>query len=221
MTRRTRAIAGAHAPILDLAITRDHLLLFADGCTGITDHNRDSKITWLSGGMTRHGQVVDAYDDDDSVVVSVADEGLEQWTVTPTANVVRRRRVDGTPQPFVRINEEFAGSPHQYLYGVGGDDATAFGGTTLYKHDAVAGTREDRDFGEGRQAGEFLFVVDPDRNFDEDGGWLLGLVHDETTTTTSLVVLDAADVTGPVVASVRLPRRLPSGLRGLWLPSPT
>ena len=92
--------------------------------------------------------------------------------------------------------------------------------TTLFKHDLAAGTREDRTFGESRHAGEFLYVVDPERHASEDGGWLLGLVHDNATERLQLVVLDAADVTGPIVASVHLPRRITHPARGLWSPSP-
>ena len=92
--------------------------------------------------------------------------------------------------------------------------------TTLFKHDLIAGSRADRAFGDGRQAGEFLFAVDPARHVDEDGGWLLGVVDDNATERSSLVVLDAADVTGPIVASIHLPRRISHPLRGLWIPSP-
>ena len=148
-------------------------------------------------------------------------EGLEQWTATTSAATVDRTVLDATPQQPSRLNEQATGSTHRYLYGVGGDRKTAaFADTTLFKHDLAAGTREDRVFGESRHAGEFLYVVDPERHASEDGGWLVGLVHDNATDDSSVVVLDAADVTGPIVARVHLPRRITHSLRGLWSPSP-
>jgi carotenoid cleavage dioxygenase-like enzyme len=94
-----------------------------------------------------------------------------------------------------------------------------FDGTVVFKHDLITGTRAHHDFGTGRHPGELLFVADPQRRTREDGGWLIGLVHDQTTSRTSLVVLDAADLTSRL-AAVPLPRRVPYGLHGLWVPNP-
>ena len=47
-------------------------------------------------------------------------------------------------------------------------------------------------------------------------GWLLTIVSDRAGTGSDLVVLDAADLAP--VASVRLPRRVPAGFHGTWLP---
>ncbi len=46
----------------------------------------------------------------------------------------------------------------------------------------------------------------------------MSVVHDATTDRGELVVLDAADVTGAPVARVHLPRRVPFGFHGNWIP---
>jgi carotenoid cleavage dioxygenase len=124
--------------------------------------------------------------------------------------------LDATPQRFGRINPRLAVSHHRFVYTVGTANDLSFDGTSVHKHDLTGAGRESHDFGAGRCPGEFLFVEDPERTTTEDGGWLLGLVHD-VGEHTSLVVLDAADVTAPPVATVTIPRRVPFGLHGLWI----
>lgn len=220
MTRQTHSIDNAPAPVLDLAITRDRLVLLADGFVGITDLERVRPLVWLASRRTQPGRIAGAYDDGEVAVVHLALGGLEQWIVSGSAATLDRSILDATRQQPSRLNEQAIGAAHRYLYSVGGDQATASSGdTTVFKHDLSRASREDRVFAEGRQIGEFLFVADPPRHAREDGGWLLGPVHDTATDRSRLVVLDAADITGPIVASVDLPRPITRSLRGLWSPS--
>lgn len=75
----------------------------------------------------------------------------------------------------------------------------------------------NHDFGTGRHPGEMLFVTDPERSSEEDGGWLLGLVHDDALDRTSLVVLDAQRVGDAPIAQINVPRRIPYGFHGTWV----
>jgi carotenoid cleavage dioxygenase-like enzyme len=144
---------------------------------------------------------------------------LERWTIDPAAGKVRQELLDDTPQELGRINETWLGARHQYGYTIAfGRDLTAYDDTRVFKHDLVAGTRQAHDFGPHRHPGEFLFVADPTRAHAEDGGWLLGLVHDDAQGRTSLIILDAQDVTAPAMAQVHLPRRVPYGFHGTWIP---
>ena len=52
----------------------------------------------------------------------------------------------------------------------------------------------------------------------EDDGWVLTIVHDETTGTSALNIADAGDFAAPPVARVHLPRRVPYGAHGNWVP---
>ena len=49
-------------------------------------------------------------------------------------------------------------------------------------------------------------------------GWLVTFVYDATTDRSDLVILDAEDLTRPPVATIHLPRRVPYGFHGNWLP---
>jgi carotenoid cleavage dioxygenase len=145
---------------------------------------------------------------------------LERWTIDPTAGVVKPEMLDDAPQEFCRVNESLLGTRHRYGYtiatGMGAQDSV-FSNTKIYKRDFAKGAREDHDFGAGRHAGEFVFVADPDRADAEDGGWLMGLVHDDNTDHSELVVLDAQDFAGAPVSTVTLPRRVPYGFHGNWI----
>ncbi len=90
------------------------------------------------------------------------------------------------------------------------------GATRLYKHDLESGER--REFGPGRELGEFVFVSASEAAT-EDEGWLLGLVIIDTRTdTTDLVILDARTFEAQPVAVVHLPHRVPPGFHGKWFP---
>ena len=85
------------------------------------------------------------------------------------------------------------------------------------KHDLATGESVAYDLGEGRSAGEFVFVPDRD-DAGEDEGWLMGYVYDAGTDRSALWVLDAHDFGAAPQAVVHLPRRVPYGFHGNWIP---
>ena len=139
---------------------------------------------------------------------------LERWTVDPIAGKVLEERLDDHGQEFPRVDERMVGRPHRYGYAanVGFD----FAHGPLLKHDLHAGTTEVHDFGEAHMTGEAVFVPRAD-DAAEDDGWLLSIVYDATTDTSSLVVLEAQDFTASPVATVALPQRVPFGFHGNWV----
>ncbi len=145
---------------------------------------------------------------------------LERWTLDVAAGVCKQELLDPTGQEFCRINESMLGVEHRFGYTIGtglGDDRMPYAATRIFKHDFSTRTRDDHEFGAGRHPGEFVFVADPDRAGAEDGGWCMGLVHDDATDRSSLVILDAQDFAGDAVATVELPRRVPYGFHGNWV----
>jgi carotenoid cleavage dioxygenase len=147
--------------------------------------------------------------------------GLERWTIDPAAGTVGRRTIDATPQEFPRPDERFFGRDYRHAWSVAlpeSEVAGFMGASCLIAHDLVAGTRTVRDFGKGKLPGEFVFVPSVD-DAPEGDGWLMGLVIDSVADTTALVVLDAADITAPPVATVHLPHRIPPGFHGNWIPA--
>jgi carotenoid cleavage oxygenase len=146
------------------------------------------------------------------------DMRLERWTVDLATNQLRADTIDDTPQEFSRINESRLGSLHRYGYFLEADGPTGpYGSDRVFKHDLAQRTRQEHAFGAGRNPGEFVFVSDPDRSGDEDGGWLMGLVYDAAADRSELVILDAQDFAGDEIATVTMPRRIPYGFHGNWV----
>ncbi|HCJ81154.1 MAG TPA: hypothetical protein DHV50_06565 [Erythrobacter sp.] len=84
----------------------------------------------------------------------------------------------------------------------------------LYRHDLATGERVQRDFGEGRIPGEFVFVPrTPDAA--EGDGWMMGYVIDRNRQTSALEILDA--MTLGVVGTVEIPHLIPPGFHGNWI----
>ncbi len=219
LTRTSRAITDAPADIHDIAITPDRLVMLGEGVTGVTVRAHHQPITWMPTATTPRDRVINAYDDGDAVVVDVAGSTLQRWTLDPSKRHVDHAVIDDAAPGFARINDESRGARHRYVYAAGGGPTVPYATTAVHKHDLRRRTRERHDFGAGRNPGEFLFVRDPARSVDEDGGWLIGLLHDINTSRTDLIVLDAADVPGPPLAAVHIPRRVPYGGRGIWIAS--
>jgi carotenoid cleavage dioxygenase len=180
---------------------------------------------------------LNAYDDGDSVVVDLvvhprafddAEHGdpaqgqstLQRWTVGPES--FTRQIIDDRGQEFPRADERLATERHRYGYVVGADVDDLAGGpvdkeVSLLKHDVQAGTSTEHDFGAGRVPGEFVFVPASD-TAGEDEGWVMGYVHDHTTGTAALEILDATDMAAAPVATVEIPARIPVGFHGNWIP---
>ena len=71
--------------------------------------------------------------------------------------------------------------------------------------------------GPGRFGGEGVFVSRPDATA-EDDGWLITYVFDQTSDTSEMVVIDTLAFDDEPVARVLIPKRIPYGFHGTWLP---
>ncbi|HEY7800956.1 MAG TPA: carotenoid oxygenase family protein [Hyphomonadaceae bacterium] len=145
---------------------------------------------------------------------------FERLTIDPVARRVTRKVIDQAPQEFPRPDERLIGKPYRYAYCVAlPDDARSSfqSATRIFKHDLSAGTRQVRDFGEGRMPGEFVFIP-KHASSAEDEGWLMGYVVDRQNDTTDFVILDAQDFTGKPQATVTIPHRIPPGFHGNFIP---
>ncbi|HYW77258.1 MAG TPA: carotenoid oxygenase family protein [Gammaproteobacteria bacterium] len=152
------------------------------------------------------------------------DEGtptLERWTLDPASNSVKEERLDDRGQEFPRVDERVVGRNHRYGYTVGAasehDPRRASHQGCVIKHDFAHHSAEVRYLGRAAEAGEPIFIP---RSTDaaEDDGWVLTLVYDPTRHASDLLILNAADFRGEPQAVVHLPRRVPFGFHGNWLP---
>ena len=206
-TRITVPVPDAPGPLQDLLVTRDHFVLLGEGFVGVTDRTGQARARWADVALPG---AVAALDLGGDVVVLTASRSLVRWTFD--AGSPRRDVLDDTPQRFGTTNQRVSDPTHVWT-------VAAAGGTEVYRHDLRTGVRTAHDLGAGRHPGAMTFVPDPTRLHREDGGWLLGFAHDDTRNETDLIVLDAAAIHHPPVATVRIPRRIPYGLHGTWIPT--
>jgi carotenoid cleavage oxygenase len=144
---------------------------------------------------------------------------LERWHLDGHGGAVKEERLDDRGQEFPRVDERRVGLPHRYGYAVavGESDGIVGAETRLLCHDFDRGTSVARSFGPGSTVGEAVFVP-REAGAGESDGWLLLLVHDAATDTSALHILNADDVAGEAQAVVHLPRRVPAGFHGNWVP---
>lgn len=122
---------------------------------------------------------------------------------------------------FPRISRLRQGLSYRYGYSIAGsgtpaqdaDSPTAF--TQLVKHDRETGNAATLQLAAGQAADEALFVPDPAAK-NEDDGWLLAYVFDHADNRSQLLVADAT--TMKEVARVKLPKRVPHGFHGEFVP---
>ncbi len=121
---------------------------------------------------------------------------------------------------FPRVADAVVGRANRYGYiAFVADSTDDFGDfDAVAKYDHRAGVASQYVYGPGRTTGEVVFAADPDGS-GEDDGWLLSFVHDATTDLSDLVVLDARDPAAGPVAAVHMPRRVPFGFHGSWMPT--
>lgn len=197
-----------------------------------------TEVRWMDIEPVFALHVLNAYDDDDSVVLDVVRYDacfdtapgeaisstlptLARWTLDPTTGRVGERRLDDTPVELPRVDPAVAGRPHRIGYCTRlGPDPAHPDQRGLVKYDVQRDESTSFDPGEHRSPGEPVFVRAVDGRA-EDEGWVLSLVFDAARGASDLVILDGTAFAGPPVATVHLPARVPHGFHGSWVPTDT
>ncbi|MCU1460086.1 MAG: carotenoid cleavage dioxygenase [Acidimicrobiales bacterium] len=199
---------------------------------GVMDRDDDTgAVRWFDVEPCYVYHPLNAYDDGERIVLDVVrhpkmfdtdrhgpNEGaptFDRWTVDLTAGKVLEERLDDRGQEFPRVDERVVGRRHRYGY-ASGFEAGILNSGVVYKHDLVSGASEQRSFGAGHAADEFVFVPASGAAA-EDDGVLMGFVYDVAADRSALEVLDAQTLES--VATVALPTRVPHGFHGSWIPT--
>jgi carotenoid cleavage dioxygenase len=128
---------------------------------------------------------------------------------------------DPTPVDFPRIDERRTGLRHRFGFFAavtrGDGRPHGIGFDTLVRADLRGSAIVAHRFPDGVLVGEPQFVPRRDSTAEGDG-WVLALTYDIPHDRSELVVIDATDFAAPPRAVVKLPRRVPAGLHGTWLP---
>jgi carotenoid cleavage dioxygenase len=146
---------------------------------------------------------------------------LTRWTIdlAGPANRAMREPIDDLPSEMPRVDDRFAGLPYRhgwYLANVRGAEAAAF--NALAHIDLKTGKREVRTLAPGDTADEPIFVPrSPDAA--EGDGYVIALVYRAASNTSELLILHAQDIAGEPAAVVKVPRRVPAGFHGNFVPA--
>lgn len=130
---------------------------------------------------------------------------------------------------FPRVNESYMGRKQRYVYGTILDSIAKV--TGIIKFDLHAEPEDGKtklevggniqglfDLGPGRFGSEAVFVPrEPGITAEEDDGYLIFFVHDESTGKSAVNVIDAKTMSADPVAVVELPKRVPYGFHAFFV----
>jgi carotenoid cleavage dioxygenase-like enzyme len=192
-------------------------------------------VRWIEIAPCFIQHVVNAYDADATTVVldavrysryfRLGEEGstfedpppgvLWRYVIDLERGTVAERQIADIAIELPRINEGRTGRPYRFIYAAEQPTNTEIRGVVRF--DIESGSVQRYRVPEGDQNSEPVFVARPGSCV-EDDGWLLVCVYRQATDTSDLVILDGTNIESAPIATVRLPRRIPAGFHGAWLP---
>lgn len=134
---------------------------------------------------------------------------LRRWSIDTRSGRVAESDLDNHPCDFPSVLPD--GRRVVVTRPTGSNYTVARGVSAI---DMTTGASQDHDFGPGRFGGEMISLGEVDGQ-----ALVAGFVHDASRDAAELLVLDADDLAGRPVATLRVPVRVPYGLHGAWLPA--
>jgi carotenoid cleavage dioxygenase len=146
---------------------------------------------------------------------------LARWTIDLAGDTNRAtcERIDDLNLEMPRVDERFAGLPYRHgwcMANVGADDPMLH--NAIAHIDLKSGTHAVRMLGPGDVAGEPVFVP-RSPSAPEGDGYLIALVYRAASHTSELLILHAQDVAAEPAAVLKLPRHVPPGVHGNFVPA--
>ncbi|MGI8331714.1 carotenoid oxygenase family protein [Actinomadura scrupuli] len=143
---------------------------------------------------------------------------LHRWTLDPATGTAAEQALDDRGVEFPTVDDAQVGRAGRYLYAVAGTEPKTTSKSAIIKYDTVGGTVRGYELDADTTVGEAVFVPAASGPRDEDEGWLISIATRRDGSASQLLVLAASDVTAGPVATVDLPRGVPTGFHGSWLP---
>ncbi|PKI76539.1 hypothetical protein CRG98_003090 [Punica granatum] len=147
---------------------------------------------------------------------------VEKVTINLKTGFVSRQPLSARNLDFGVINPRYTARRNRFVYAAVGDPMPKVSG--VVKLDVTNADRKEcivasRMFDPGCFGGEPFFVArEPDNpEAEEDDGYVVSYIHDENTGESRFLVMDAKSPELEVVASVKLPQRVPYGFHGLFI----
>ena len=139
---------------------------------------------------------------------------LHRWRMNMVTGECSEESLTDSITEFGMINAQRGGRPHRYTYAATGVPGRfLFNGLT--KHDSRTGAEEHYSLPDGVFGSETAVAPRPGAT-DEDDAYLVTLVTDMNTDSSSALVFHAARIAEGPIARVRLPERISSGTHSTW-----
>jgi carotenoid cleavage dioxygenase len=143
---------------------------------------------------------------------------LARMVVNQETGQAQETILDDRFNEFPRINDNLIGQKHRYSFV---PTRTRRGEewmlNALFRYDYEKQTHVVQDYGDRFECGEPIFVPKADGTEELDG-WLMHLVSDWDRKHSELRIYDARYIAEDPVAVVEMPRRVPHGIHGNWVP---
>jgi carotenoid cleavage dioxygenase len=198
------------------------------------DARAASDVRWITGAPFFHFHAMNGLADGDRIEVPMP--WFESFSLTGGSAKLEFHRIvidldkgtfkdetiDDRACEFPRVNDAYLGRRTRYGYVALRDprpgETPQIGAFEAFaRYELTDGTKTVHRFPAGVTAGEPVFVADPVGTAEEDG-FVFTFAYDASRGSSSFVVLDARHLAGEPVAVVRLPRRVPVGIHGSWIP---
>jgi carotenoid cleavage dioxygenase len=139
---------------------------------------------------------------------------LHRWRFNLKTGETREHHLDDRVLEFGMFNQRYAGKPYRYAY-----STFTKPGWFLFKgfvkHDLQTGESWTVDLPEGRYASEAPFVPRIGAT-DEDDGYLVSFIIDDTAGTSECVLIDCKRFEEGPVVRIALPHKISSGTHSVW-----
>ncbi|KAE8657201.1 putative carotenoid cleavage dioxygenase 4 [Hibiscus syriacus] len=144
---------------------------------------------------------------------------MEKVRINVNTGMVTRQSISSRNLDLEVINPSYLAKKNRYVYSGVGEPLPKM--SRVVKLDYPKGVSKDctvasRMYGPGCYGAEPFFVAKEGEN-SEDDGYLLTYVHDENTRESRFLVMDAKSPDLDIVATVKLPQRVPYGFHGLFV----
>lgn len=133
------------------------------------------------------------------------------------SGTIKNSELDDHLVEFPRIREDQDTLPHQFIYTPSKTGSTKGAFNALIKYDVTHQQSWICDFGPFAEIGEAVFAQRASSQ-NEDDGYLLFLAYDAAKNQSEFLILDAQNIQDEPLARIKMPRRVPHGLHGSWMP---
>ena len=164
----------------------------------------------------RHEKLVMLNDESNNDKIPPA---LYRATINMHARTTSHIALDDRMVEFPRIREDRDTLKHQFIYTPTrtSNILNKRAMNALVKYDVNNQQAQVHEFGKNAEIGEAVFAPSSTQK-SEDDGYLMLFVYDNSIDQSEFVILDAMNFTNEPLARIKLPRRIPNGLHGSWMP---